>query len=189
MTRSTLTLALLVALAAGCASDPSAPAPLGLNAAIADHGLAGAASGSGHLVHDFGVPLPYGLSLRNFTFTARRDASGTVSGEWQIVAGGSILHGQIDCLTIAPDGAHARLSGVIDAAKYTTFLPGTSFAMAISDNGNGASGEADATSELLAFRNTDPSVGRSFCEDGTVPAGADVDPIPVDHGNFSIRSW
>jgi hypothetical protein len=30
-------------------------------------------------------------------------------------------------------------------------------------------------------------VGRQFCISGTIPDGADLQPLPTDHGNFSIR--
>jgi len=187
-----LMIPLAAALAAcqGMPVDANSAATAGQPASIvaASAGVSGAASGSGHTLYDFGVPLPYGLGLRNFTFNAIHHADGRVEGQWQIVVGGTILHGDIDCLTIAPDGASARMSGVITSSKFTTLQAGTAFAMEIFDNGNGASGAADVTTQLLAFRNADPSVGRAFCTDGTVPTGADLSPLPIDHGNFSIRT-
>ena len=130
---------------------------------------------------------PPGLALRTFAFTALRAADGSVRGEWQLVAGATILHGDIDCLTIEPGGLSARISGIVSSAKFATFLPGTAFAMEIFDNGNGGSGDADVSTQLRAFRNAAPEVGRAFCTSGMVPEGADLDPLPTDHGNFSIQ--
>lgn len=193
MRNGSVAVLLSAALITGCQSELAAPSASGgeasprlLTSQSHANGITGSASGSAHLTV-FPPPVPPGLGLRNFAFHALRDADGNVRGGWQIVAGGSILHGDIDCLTIEPGGASARLSGIITAATFTTFLPGTAFAMEIFDNGNGASGAPDETTELRAFRNLAPEVGRAFCESGTVPDGADVTPLPTEHGNFSIR--
>lgn len=151
-------------------------------------GVPGSASGSGHVLYA-GAPTPPGLGLRNFAFSAVAHADGSVSGEWQIVVLATILHGPIDCLVIAPDGRSARISGLVADVKPATssFEENTAFAMELFDNSAGGSGEPDVTTQLLAFRNEDPSVGRDFCESGVVPPGADLNPLPVDHGNFTIR--
>lgn len=148
--------------------------------------VAGSVTGSAHL-SVFAPPVPPGLALRNLTLTAVVAENGSVVGEWQIVAGGSILHGMVDCLTIAAGGASARLSGVIEFAAYTTFVAGTAFAMEVFDNGAGESGDADVTTQLRAFQNLPVSEGRSFCETGAVPHGVDLMPLPTEHGNFTIR--
>jgi hypothetical protein len=183
--------AALVASCQGEIANPSATeedlAPRLGSARAESQGASGAAYGSAHVSIEFSVPLPPGLSLRNFTFNASRDAGGTVRGQWQLVAGSTILHGEIDCLTIEPGGASARISGLVTSAKFATFLPGTAFAMEIFDNGNGGSGDPDVSTQLRAFRNAAPEVGRAFCVSGTVPEGGDLQPLPTDHGNFSIR--
>jgi hypothetical protein len=125
--------------------------------------------------------------LRNFAFTAVQAADGSVTGQWQLVAGSAILHGPIDCLAIASDGKSARISGLVESAQFTLFEEGTAFAMELFDNGAGASGEPDVSTQLRAFRNAAPEVGRAFCESGTIPAGADLDPLPTEDGNFTIR--
>jgi hypothetical protein len=194
MSNTSVAALLSAALLAACQGEIANPSAfeaelgprLGL-AQVESQGIAGAASGSAHVSVDLGVPLPPGLGLRNFAFTALRDAEGNVRGAWQIVAGSSILHGNIDCLTIEPGGASARVSGLVTQAKFTTFLPGTAFAMEIFDNGNGGSGDPDVSTQLRAFRNAAPEVGRQFCISGTIPDGADLQPLPTDHGNFSIR--
>lgn len=183
--------AFVAAALAGCESGqtttgPDAAAELTDQTVAAVQGVAGSASGSAHLTVFPGAPK--GLGTRNFAFSAVRHADGDVSGQWQIVAGGTILHGSIDCLTIAPDGESARLSGLVEDAKFTTFQVGTAFAMEVFDNGNGASGDPDVTTQLRAFRNAAPEIGTAFCETGEIPMGADLDPLPTEEGNFSIRA-
>lgn len=184
--------ALMATALMGCENTDSLTAP---DAAVestnrqvaAVQGVAGSASGSAHLTVFPGAPK--GLGTRNFAFQAVQDPDGGVRGEWQIVAGGSILHGSIDCLTIAADGESARLSGIVEDAKFTLFQVGTAFAMEVFDNGNGASGDPDVTTQVRAFRNAAPAVGTTFCETGDIPVGADLDPLPTEEGNFSIRVW
>lgn len=166
-------------------TTPDATAELTDQAVAAAQGVAGTASGSAHLTVFPGAPK--GLGSRNFAFQAAQDAGGDVRGEWQIVAGGTILHGSIDCLTIAADGESARLSGIVEDAKFSLFEVGTAFAMEVFDNGDGASGDPDVSTQLRAFRNAAPEVGTAFCETGAIPAGADLDPMPTEEGNFSIR--
>lgn len=194
MNRLSLTGPIVVLCLGACQSQSLAPtgitAEAGTLAEVATlsaSGVSGAASGSGHVLFDFGVPLPYGISLRKFGFSAIRLQDGTVTGQWEVVVGSPILHGTIDCLVIAPGGQSARISGLVTYAKFTTFQVGTAFALELFDNGNGASGTPDVTTQLLAFRNAAPGVGLQFCLDGTIPAGADLQPLPMDHGNFSIR--
>lgn len=183
---------LLLLVTAACDSNPVSPTlangvgdPAVMISSHAD-GLVASLTGSAHLTA-FPPPTPPGLALRNLTITAMLWEDGTVTGEWQVVAGATILHGEIDCMTVATDGRSARVSGVIDQAKFATFLPGTAFAMELFDNGDGSSGDPDVTTQLRAFRNEAPEVGRAFCETGAVPAGADLMPLPTEHGNFTIR--
>lgn len=183
--------AVLLVAPMGC--DSQAMAPLvehetAVDASLASTGVTGSATGSAHLTaFPPELGLPPGIALRNFAFSAIRHADGSVGGQWQVVAGASILHGPIDCLAIAPDGRSARISGLVTSAIFSTFVPGTAFAMELFDNGPGASGDADVTTQLRAFRNADPAVARAFCESGTIPAGADLDPLPTEHGNLTIH--
>lgn len=149
-------------------------------------GIVASLSGSAHLPA-FPPPTPPGLALRTFTVSAMQLATGEIRGEWQVVAGASILHGDIDCMTIAADARSARIAGIVTDAKMTLFVPGTAFGMELFDNGNGADGAADVTTQLRAFRNAPPEVGRAFCEDGVIPADSDLMPLPTEHGNFTIR--
>lgn len=185
-------VALLAVIGPGCQAEPTGvqsagPAAAGQPPALSvGAGVAGSVTGSAHLTVFPGAPP--GLATRNFTVSAVEQADGSVSGEWEIVAGGTILHGDVDCMWIAPDGVSARISGIVTDAKFTTFQVGTAFAMELFDNGNGASGDPDITTQLRAFKNLAPAAGRAFCEDGTVPTGADLDPLPTEEGNFQIRT-
>lgn len=183
---STLGLALLLTGLLAC-NAADRPSPLGLDGELdriavgAVEGVQGSVTGSAHLQF---FPLP-GLGLRRLTFNAVEHQDGTVAGEWQIVVGATILHGAIDCLTILPGGHAARVSGVVEQALFTTFLPGTAFAMEFTDHGQGSDEPADEATALLAFRNTSPEVGRLFCETGVAPA--DLEVMEILHGNFQIH--
>lgn len=188
MNRLRIVAFVALVVVAGCAHDD--PGPTGPDLALIDPvttslqapvGLAGSVTGSGH-VQVFGIQ---GLGLRKLTFSAIQDAAGEVTGEWNIVAGGTILHGDVDCLNILPGGQVARMSGVVTSAKFTTFQPGTAFAIEVVDNGSGRSGSFDETSELRAFKNLPPEVGRQFCETGEAPA--DAEPMPIELGNLTIH--
>ena len=179
----------LAGLAGACQSDGPTSAVAGSESPTlhaSQMAVVASISGSAHLTV-FAPPTPPGLALRNFTVSAQQLASGEVRGQWQVVAGASILHGDIDCMTIADDARSARISGIVTDAKVTLFVPGTAFAMELFDNGQGAGDPADVTTQLRAFRNAAPEVGRAFCENGTVPEGGDLMPLPTEHGNFTIR--
>lgn len=190
--RGWLAAVLTVSILAAChdGDDPTGPGTTAelteQSAADITTGIRGSVTGSAHITV-FPPPVPPGLGSRNFTLSAQEYSDGVVDGEWQVVAGGSILHGSVDCMTIAPDGASARLSGIVESASFTLFEEGTAFAIEIFDNGDGASGDPDVTTQLRAFRNEPPEVGTAFCVSGEVPAGADLDPRPTEEGNFSIR--
>lgn len=185
-------VALLLLAATACTSIPSTPSATGDTRDPAamfsanPAGLVASLTGSAHLTA-LAPPTPPGLALRNFTITAMLWGDGTVTGEWQLVAGATILHGNVDCMTVADDGKSARVSGIVEQAKFAAFLPGTAFAMELFDNGSNPQANPDVTTALRAFRNATPEVGRAFCETGTVPAGADLLPMPTEHGNIRIR--
>jgi hypothetical protein len=146
--------------------------------------VTGSVTGGGHLI--FFPGLAPGLGTRRLAISAVQTADGTTTGEWQIVVGATILHGDIDCLTILPDGKSARLSGIVEQAKFTSFLPGTAFALELVDSGEGSMGGGDADTGPLAFRNAPPEVGRTFCETGEAPAELEL--MAIEKGNFQVRS-
>lgn len=131
------------------------------------------------------VFAPTGIGLRKLTFTARHYGDGHVEGQWNIVAGGTILHGDIDCLTILPGGTRARFSGLVNSAKFTYFIPGTAFAMEVVDSGEGVNADPDQNTELRAFMNAPPDVGTLFCETGEGPDGLQL--VDVKLGNVQVH--
>jgi hypothetical protein len=187
----TIVLMGLVALA-GCGGETSSPTAVSTDDATnlvgaADAGVPmglgemGSVTGGAQL-QVFSAP---GTGLRKLTFSAVQHADGTVSGEWNLVVGATILHGDVDCLNILPGGKVARLAGIVTDAKFTSYQEGTAFALEVHDNGNGLSGDVDETSAVQAFRNAPPEVGRHFCETGEAPA--DLDFMGLERGNVSIH--
>lgn len=190
----------ILAVVAACESTPTAPVPEGTSSSSAVASLqapAGAVTGSAHflafssdqcLIFNPSCPSPKGIGTRDMSFQARLFSDGSATGQWQSTAGSAILHGSIDCVTIAPDGTSARLSGLVTDAKFTLFQAGSAFAMEVFDNSPGGSGTPDASTAIRAFRNLPPEDGRAFCETGTVPEGADLAVVPSEEGNVTIRA-
>jgi len=184
--RSAILGVLIVGLAA-CSGEQAgitAPNDGAVSIAPADNpaGVSANVTGSA-MVQVFAIN---GLGLRKLTFNAQILNDGSVSGEWNIVAGASILHGDIDCLTILPDGRSARLSGIVTDAKFTSFIEGTAFALEVVDNGEGNSMPADVTTDLRSFRNMPVEIGRAFCETGEAPDGLEA--MPIIKGNVQVHA-
>jgi len=176
------------------ASFESAPVDAGMLVSTED--VAASVTGSAHfpafppdqcLIFNPGCPSPQGIGTRNMALHVLAFDDGAVRGAWQSTAGSAILHGTVDCMTIAPDGQSARLSGLVTNAKFTLFQAGTAFAMEVFDNGAGMSSTPDESTAIAVFRNLAPAVGRAFCETGAVPAGGALPPIPSEQGNVTIR--
>lgn len=191
--REKLVMGLAVMVLAACnempAGDTLAGPDVASTAALsAGAGVTGSVTGNAHFPFQPFVDqgLPPGLSLRRLAFTGREYQDGSISGEWQIVIGGTILHGNIDCLTILSDGKTGRISGIVEQAKFTTFQVGTAFAMEFVDNGQGQAAADDEVTEILAFRNAPPEVGRQFCETGEAPG--ELEWIQITQGNFQVRT-
>lgn len=193
-----LSVVAMLAFAAACDSNPAQPVESNPTAAVLSGvmPIVGSVTGSAHflafsldqcLIGNPGCPAPKGIATRNMSFQAMKAADGSVSGSWQSTAGSAILHGTIDCLTIAADGKSARMSGLVTMAKGTLFQPGTAFAMEVFDNGAGGSGVPDESTAIRPFRNLAPEVGRAFCETGDVPDNGELPVIPSDQGNVTIR--
>jgi hypothetical protein len=135
---------------------------------------------------------PLAGMLRRFTFTARQTADGATSGQWQLVAGSTILHGTINCLQLTEiDGSPAaRLGGVVTDAKFTYFNVGTDIAWAAVDGGEGANA-IDETSNPQAFRNAPAGSAAAFCATGAIPDLPDNPPYsidPITYGNVQVQS-
>lgn len=187
MTRMILIALVGAVLATACADDSGSElptSPIGL--APAGTQVIASASGGGHVEVFPSPPVPRGLALRNFAFTAKAYADGSADGEWQIVAGGTILHGDVTCLAV--EGSSARIAGVVTDAKFSlSFQPGDELAWEAVDDGEGVDA-TDETSNLRAFAGTPPGSAEAFCEDGTVPTDGDQ-PFaltPIDLGNVQV---
>jgi hypothetical protein len=129
---------------------------------------------------------PEGL-LRRFTFTGAQYMDGSVDGEWQLVAGATILHGDVICLSLV-DPHHVRLGGRVDFAAFTQFFPeGTEIGWTASDLGEGSGSSGDQTTNLRAFRNAPPGSAGIYCSTGIVPGGGTVGLDPIDTGNIQIH--
>ena len=92
-------LALVITLAA-CAEPPAAPALRPSDAAPASvGGVVQAVQGSAH--------IELAGELRTFTFSARRFADGTVTGQFEIIARqvDRITHGTVTCMTVLGNSA------------------------------------------------------------------------------------
>jgi hypothetical protein len=163
---------------AGCTAETSTlPAPTAGTdmAAAIDAAVVGSASGGGHWITTDGL-------TRRLAFSVRRFDDGSVHGEWQLVAGATIMHGRLTCLSI--DGNTARVGGVVERSFFSLFLVDTDVAWYVVDDGEG-SGASDATSNLRAFRNAPPGSAQAFCDTGAAPTA--VGPDVISFGNVSVR--
>ena len=184
MTR-TLSIAVAgVVLATACADDSTREltGPMGLIPSGSD--VIASASGGAHVEVFPSPPVPRGLALRNLTFTARAYADGRVDGEWQLVAGGTILHGDVTCLHV--DGGRARIGGIVTDAKFSlTFQVGDELGWEAVDDGEGADA-SDETSNLRAFAGAPAGSAAAFCEDGTVPDPGSFTITAIELGNVQV---
>ncbi|MES2305469.1 MAG: hypothetical protein V4558_08175 [Gemmatimonadota bacterium] len=168
-------VALALVVSTACATEQAtlpdqAPA---IRASVAGP-VVGSASGGGHWI------TPDGLR-RRLAFSVRRHDDGSVDGEWQLVAGATIMHGRLTCLSI--EGNTARVGGVVEQSKFSLFLVGTDVAWYVVDNGEGQNAE-DATSNLRAFRNSAPGTAQAFCDTGAAPTP--VTPDAISFGNVQV---
>jgi hypothetical protein len=123
---------------------------------------------------------------RRFAFNARQYADGFVNGEWQLVAGAAIVHGNVTCLNVLDD-QNARVGGTIENAKFTGFRVGTDIGWIAADRGEGQSGQGDLTSSLRAFLNAPPGSAEQWCTTGMLPfPGGDLAIDTIDKGNIQI---
>ena len=162
-------------LPAACATDSTTLTSAGPLAASVDAPVVASASGGGHWF------TPDGLR-RRLAFSVRRHADGSTDGEWQLVAGATIMHGRLTCLSV--DGNTARVGGVVEQSKFSLFLVDTDVAWYVVDDGEG-NGAADATSNLRAFRNSAPGTAQAFCDTGAAPTPVSQDVISF--GNVQVR--
>lgn len=181
-------LLLAAAAAAGCgainrpAIDPAAgsAAPsrsAGRGAGDATGPAEYLVTGGAHFVNVTGL-------FRRVTFEMRQHADGTFDGEWNLVAGAAIIHGEPRCFRIV-DGHTVRIGGVVENSHFVpNVAPGSGFVMMVTDDGEGANGTPDLTSRI--YFNVPLADVDAFCETGTAPG-----PLPFDAltaGNVQILS-
>lgn len=183
MTRR-ISFAVALVLAVACSDDAARDlptSPIGLTEAGSP--VVASASGGAHLT--VFANAPKGLGLRNFTFTARAHASGEVDGEWQLVAGGTIVHGDVTCLTVVDD--RARIGGIVTDDKFSLgFHAGDEIAWEAVDQGEGGNASPDETSNLRAFLGAPAGSAAAFCLDGSLPDPGVFELAPIELGNVQV---
>jgi len=171
------TLAILAALMLSVISEIS-------GIARADQTITGTrVTGGGQFTELF-----YGFGLTTVTVHAVRHKDGTVTGqvEQQMPDIGVSLHGEVNCLHVV--GNRAYVSGVItkiqkspDSGYGSLFsnLEGTSFILAVEDNGEGRNAYPDQVSQIgIRFSPFD-------CADPSAQAEASSS-MWLDRGNFQV---
>lgn len=185
--RDVLVAAALVGLVA-CDSPVGASSTIeaaDASVAAAEAGVVAAVHGSGHLGPN---AIGEGRSLRAFTISARRLASGDVWGQYQLTSDSPFghdadpllkLHGTITCLTV--DGDRAYLGGTVDRRNFFERVDITGVAIEVVDHGSGPSAPPDEISSVGLFvSNADGP--RDFCD-----AASPGPVVPIDRGDISVR--
>ena len=125
------------------------------------------------------LTLPYLNGTQHFSFHARTDGSGNVTGSFETKSPGQDIrvHGNIDCLTVLADGKTAIMSGI------ATQVVGNGFPIAVGnrvyfkvlDNGEGANAAGDKFSDYYLS-------GATTC--GT---NLPLDMNNIDGGNIQVK--
>ena len=133
-------------------------------------GVAARATGSAHFIANG--------ELRKFTFSAVTHADGSVSGQFELVAGNAdlVAHGTVTCMTVI--GNEAWVGGTLD--RNSVGAPFTHGWWRAEDQS--PAGAADGISLLVVANNPGGSLVQAFCDD--TPAAPALN--PVIHGNISI---
>lgn len=143
-------------------------------APAAPNGVVASATGSGHMVRPDGT-------FRSFSFSARRYADGTSSGELQLNSRSFdvVVHIKIDCLRVV--GNRAYMSGRISrVSNPDEGEVGELNRVEVRDNGEGADALPDRVSTIPANPDdADPTT----CEDA--PTNATI--RDVQRGNVQVR--
>jgi hypothetical protein len=151
-------------------------------AAYGNGSTAASASGASHLtLHDvFGLQT---LVLQTFTFEAKLQADGSVSGQYHYrdLEDGVPFDasGPITCLVV--HGNHAWLGGTITASNDPSYVGQDSWFQVI-DNGEGANDPSDVTTLLGA--SDVAGTAQAYCDASPNPHF----PWPVQLGNIQVRS-
>jgi hypothetical protein len=137
------------------------------------NGVGAMATGSGHLLQANG-------ELRKFTFAAITHQNGSVSGQFNLVAGNAdlVAHGTVTCMTVIDN--QAWIGGTIDRNSIgAPFTHG--WWRAVDNAGTGAT---DQISLLVVANNPAGNLVQAFCDD----APAAFPPLnDIAQGSISVR--
>ncbi len=101
-------------------------------------------------------PVEQLVGIQNFSFHARENRDGIITGSFEVKARdenlGGRMHGTIDCLTI--DGNIATMSGVATHSTFEDFPAGTPIWFRVVDNGEGNNSDPDEFSDLFLLNNS-----------------------------------
>jgi hypothetical protein len=134
-------------------------------------GAAPVASANGGVHWTIALPNMFGVEVVNqpLTFSARKYADGTVSGEFEYhqIADGEAFrfHVDVTCLNVY-DGYRAKLGGVITVSNDPTLPPGRFAWFQVFDNGEGVDAPPDQSS-LVGFG--DEAANEAFCNSPNLP--------------------
>lgn len=147
----------LFILFTGCTSDTLDTAD---EEVLTSHSLSAKSSGpsaSGHGTISFeNLPTLNGEGFRQFTFHARENNNGTVTGGGVITYQGGELNLKFDINCLSVEGNIAVMSGVITKFKDNPASEGQLFYFEVMDNGEGSKTDTDQIS--VFYRGTDPAV-------------------------------
>lgn len=146
--------ACMLAAVNGACAGGEAVAPL--QTSLSSGPVVAAVTGSGHI---FQPAIGGGSVRRRLTFSARRNVDGRIEGNWQLVAGAAIIRGSISCFET--DGNVVRVGGIVEDAKFTTFIEGSDTGWYLEDNGEGSASPEDRSGRLMF--NGAPGTAAAYC--------------------------
>ena len=124
------------------------------------------------------LTLPYLNGTQHFSFHAKTDGSGNVTGSFESKSPGQDIriHGNIDCLTILTDGKTAIMTGVVTQVVGNGFpvLPGDRIYFKVQDNGEGANSAGDKFTDYFVYGG---SCGNNF----------NLEMFTIDGGNIQVK--
>jgi hypothetical protein len=152
--------------------------------ALSSGGADAVLTGSGHHTRVVGTEE----DLTTFSFTAVRQADGSVSGHYQydFRARGFAVHGTVTC--VSTNGAQAWVGGTVD--QVITGDPAFESLLGLEmwwrsiDNGEGGSASPDLTTGVGFEIEGNPTTAESWCRDQPAVLPLRV----VEDGNIQLRS-
>ena len=143
-------LSLMVLISCESIDNPSAPE------GIADKDGGGSLYKAGPSANGQAMfPVEQLGGIQNFSFHARENQDGSITGSFQVKARDENfpgrMHGTIDCLTI--DGNIATMSGVATHSTFEGWPEGTPIWFRVVDNGEGNNSDPDQFSDIYVLFN------------------------------------